>query len=70
MKKLVNGFKKFWVNKTTDDDIYFSIVNPQLKNTSYMIRYFFTGKGGEYLYHLNLKHQKKIISSNEENATT
>jgi len=63
------GFKKYRVYNDTKNDVYFSVVNPKHRNASYMIRYFFTGKGGEYLYHLNLKHQKKIISSNEENAT-
>ena len=65
----LNGFKKYWVNKTTDDDIYFSIVNPKFRNSSYMIRYFFTGNGSENIFGVDLKYEKKIISSNEERVS-
>ena len=63
------GFKKYRVYESNNYDVYFSVVNPNEKNASYMIRYFFTGKGGEYLYTLNLNCKKEIISLSEENAT-
>ena len=34
-----------------------------------MIRYFFTGKGGEYVYNVNLEHEREIINSNDENVS-
>ena len=63
------GFKKYRVYNDTKNDVYFSVVNPKHRKASYMIRYFFTGKGGEYVYDLNLKPQRNIISSNGENVT-
>ena len=62
------GFKKYRVYNDTKNDVYFSVVNPKHRKASYMIRYFFTGKGGEYVYDLNLKPQRNIISSNGENV--
>ena len=58
-----NGFKKYWVNYSDNYDVYFSVINPNHRNTSYMMRYFFTGRGGENVFDFNKNYQKEITDS-------
>ena len=67
--KNVTGFKKYRVNNTTLDDIYFSIINKNNRNANYMIRYFYTNKKDEYTYKLNLDYERKNISLTVESAS-
>ena len=62
-----NGFKKYWVNYSDDNDVYFSVVNKKQRNTNYMMRYFFTGLGGEneFLIDLNPEIHYDILQSND-----
>ena len=62
-----NGFKKYWVNYSKDNDVYFSVVNKKQRNANYMMRYFFTGLGGEneFLIDLNPEIHYDILQSND-----
>jgi hypothetical protein len=45
------GFNKHRVYSANNDNVYFSVKNPNMrKNANYMIRYYYTGIGGEYKY--------------------
>ena len=62
------GFNKYRVNSSNNDDVYFSVINTaDRKNTSYMIRYYYTGS--EYKYLLDdLDKQVNITFLNNEYA--
>ena len=63
------GFRKYWVRPLYDYNIYFKVINPKSRDTNYMIRYFYTGRGGEFIYSLDMKPERKDISINQENIT-
>ena len=64
-----NGFRKYWVKPVSTDNVYFSVKNPKKRNTNYMIRYFYTGRGGEYIYNIDLNYERKNIRENNENVS-
>ena len=56
----LTGFKKYRVYNATDNDVYFRVINKKNRTkANYMIRYYYTGLGGEYNYFLN--DSQKII---------
>ena len=64
------GFKKYRVYSAKDDNVYFSVINPKKRrDANYMIRYFYTGLGGEYIYTLDENPKMEIISSNDESVS-
>ena len=67
----LTGFKKFRVNNTIDNNVYFKVVNPSRRpKANYMIRYYYTGLTAEYNYSLNDSDRvidKKYL--NNQNAT-
>ena len=67
----LTGFKKYRVNNSFDNNVYFRVVNPYNRSkANYMIRYYYTGLGGEYNYSLNDSERSiRNVSSNEENIT-
>ena len=61
------GFKKYRVYNATNDDVYFSVLNPySRRKANYMIRYYYTGLGSEYEYDLDLNPKKEIISEHDD----
>lgn len=40
------GFKRYRIYKAQDDNVYFSVINPKKRNTTYMMRQFYSGLGG------------------------
>ena len=61
------GFKKYRVYNATNDDVYFSVLNPySRRKANYMIRYYYTGLGSEYEYDLDLNPKKEIISKHDD----
>ena len=65
----ITGFKKYRINISDTDNVYFNIINPKKRNSNYIIRYYYTNLGSEYTYIFNKEPIKEIIESNEENVT-
>jgi hypothetical protein len=65
-----NGFHRYRVFSAKNDDVYFSVIKiGERKNTNYMIRYYYTGVGAEYLYSVDdLNKQVNITLSTNEYA--
>ena len=64
------GFKKYRVFEAKDCNVYFSVINPNNRSkANYMIRYYYTGLGGEYDYYFNVNPERKIIKLSNDNAT-
>ena len=58
-----SGFNKHRVYSANNDNVYFSVKNPNMrKNANYMIRYYYTGIGGEYNYTVDDDNRKINIS--------
>ena len=46
-----SGFNRYRVFNASNDNVYFSVINSgPYKNANYMIRYYYTGVGAEYIY--------------------
>ena len=65
----ITGFKKYRINKSDTDNVYFNVINPKQRNANYMIRYYYTNLGSEYTYIFDKEPKKEIIESNDENVT-
>ena len=65
-----NGFHRYRVFSAKNDDVYFSVIKTgESKNTNYMIRYYYTGVGAEYIYSVDdLKKEVNITLSTNEYA--
>ena len=63
-----NGFKKYWVNYSDNDDVYFSVCNKNQRNANYMIRYFFYGLGDENVYNIDFNPKKEIDYSKSKDG--
>ena len=66
--KLMNGFKKYMIYETNNDNIYFNIINPKRRKANYMIRYYYSIAKHSKKYNLN-KIYKEYINTNNENIT-
>ena len=65
------GFNEYFVFNGTNEDIYFSVVNPnKRKNANYMMRYYFTGKKAIMIYKLDLNSERKTISTNDNDVVS
>ena len=63
-----SGFNKYRVYYANNDNVYFSVINPSLnKNANYMIRYYYTGLGSEYIYSVDDENRKINISYQDNN---
>ena len=69
--KNITGFKKYriWNTKNNNFNVIFKVVNPEERNTNYMIRYYYTSIEDEHEYYFNEKFDWEIISSNNENIS-
>ena len=64
------GHDRYYIYKGETDDIYFSVVNPKKrKDINYMIRYFYTGKTGIYVYTVDLNPEIKEFNENEKSVS-
>jgi hypothetical protein len=62
-----SGFNKYRVYYANNDNVYFSVINPSLnKNANYMIRYYYTGLGAEYIYSVDDENRKINITYQDE----
>ena len=62
-----SGFNKYRVFNANDDNVYFSVINPgPHKNANYMIRYYYTGVGAEYIYSVDDENRKINITYQDE----
>ena len=66
--KLVTGFKKYVINNTNNDNIYFFVDNPKSRSANYMIRYYYGDVSEGYTYSVNIL-EKNYIDKNDENIT-
>ena len=64
--KPANGFKRYMIYETNNDNIYFNIINPKRRKANYMIRYYYSLEKDSYKYNLN-KIDKEYINTNNEN---
>ena len=63
-----SGFNKYRVYYANNDNVYFSVINPSLnKNANYMIRYYYTGLGSEYIYSVDDENRKINITYQDNN---
>ena len=65
----VTGFKKYRIQNSDIDNIFFDIVNPRKKPANYFIRYYYTNLKSEYTYIFNDNAKKELIETNDENIT-
>ena len=64
-----NGFKRYRIWNSDNDNIYFKVVNNRKRNANYMIRYFYTDLNLEYKYTLNNTPDVDYIYTNKDNVT-
>ena len=64
-----NGFKRYRIWNSDNDNIYFKVVNNRKRNANYMIRYFYTDLNLEYKYTLNNTPDVDYIDKNKDNVT-
>ena len=62
-----SGFHRYYSREAINDDVYFSVKNPnKRKNVDYIIRYYFTGIGSETFYQFNLTPDIEIIDLDDD----
>ena len=66
--KLSAGFKRYIINETNGNNIYFNVINPKKRKANYIIRYYYTDEKNSYMYYLN-KMDKEYINTNNEKIT-
>ena len=65
-----SGFHRYYSRNAINDDVYFSVKNPNKRNNVYyMIRYYFTGIGHETFYQFDLNPDIEIIDLDNEYVT-
>ena len=64
-----DGFKRYRIYTAYNENVYFSVVNPKKRNANYMMRYYFTGIGGEYEYYLNDDPVRDIIERTDDTVS-
>ena len=63
--QLMGGFKKYIINNTNNENIYFDIVNPKKRKANYMIRYYYADEEFEHSYRLGNINKDYINQNNE-----
>ena len=63
--QLMGGFKKYIINNTNNENIYFDIVNPKKRRANYMVRYYYADEEFEHSYRLGNINKDYINQNNE-----